>query len=1355
MCSAASTSLALSVPVTPDINDKTSRWEYRVTSTYDGNNNKYFSGAVETGAGEYAISMFTQSDTGATLTKAGLTPAGIYSDANDTASALVANPLYNAKVWEMDCYSSGEETYVAAIMQLAGETGVGGSVVAVIKASDPKETYISGPAMSLNSEVADATLNTASRFVKLIVGMLGSATTRIVFAAVADPTTGEFDTSKSTVGLRAFRIPATISDYSLAEVDMLSGDGKGVKLGNTAAMMSNKMRKLTSMVWDARTKVLYFGGYMSDDTLGICGFYVNGSDLLTTLNNTTGGTLCSLTTPTGYAELSRIHRMAIQTDGTKTHLIVQAGASSKEQTNIYALSTVSGVAGTVGKLAQGASTTLAAGRATTWLAPAATGVYTSVARVVVGNAPFPLAPGAVITGMAVSGNVVYVSTWNANQGTSDVWKATASLASNFVSSWTAWQNLANTTLNNVTAFATNGTYAWAVLNRSSVYVNSAVGSAYTQVQPSLGLANAKASTSRNRLRKLAAFDAVNRQLILSANGTPDGHSMSSVHNYAVATGVNAAATEAADDALTLGAGVAIWDTATITHDGVTDRFYLLQDDCTTPKPGGSTIVKVSGEDGTVTAMTTASFFKDGAGSPAASKCFKIVGGAKLDGTPILFCFIPDATNKDLATGFNADTTTLAADGQYDIIKALLASDMTTVVASVKYKDIVNPQDANITAAQCAYFDDTLKVLYIGAQKASGDDPGLAFLKLSGTTITSGLVVPGGQANNDTIKDIWQLSSLHTPVDGGTSRNILLMAATLTGDAGDVNTGGVYALPIFSTAGATFGQAAQTAYTPVAVESDTTWDTVNRPDLFTVGGTVPWNAKAAIIDIQVVGQDVYVTVANPPGVIGQAGVFVSSAVSAAGALLGWTPWAPVASLSSSMQNVAFDATSGQVIGVDLASGSPAVASWKTPGSASSFDKLAAALNADFSGNGGVYNLTSHSMSSAITYTNSTGYVAVSGVYYPSTSANLIVATGNKKVALGHVQYKNDANVTTQYNPDASNIYGYKCFNSDAALQAVGNIYCSAVSLGRAGWVVVGGENGIAILRDPATGNGWTGSVPKDLQDVTSTTVAPANMTWLKLPGITGPIYSMTTVYEKTAHTESIIAIGKGGVYAFKLVANKFTDDEPASLGLANVTVLSATAGASERMWALEPLYRGMGVVAVGTTRGLYIAQYDTATDPDITALAEVVDADELSLGPVSSITASNPIFTASTNIRYTIDCVTANARTDVSKHYRTGVTFVHSSGAITGTYIPSLVTTLDRMTTQIVSNASVNMYAAGVPNKLQASLKVLSKTLESSASPVSSGLTLPAGSSSMGRATVVGADGSRLVTVDGCVYVQSV
>ena len=114
LCSAASSTLSLGMNVTPDIKDKNSRFEFRTTTTYDSRTyvdattgNKLFVGATDVGANEYAVSMLNTSDSGATIDKTALAPALIYGTPNDTAAALIANPVYNARIWEIayfPCY---------------------------------------------------------------------------------------------------------------------------------------------------------------------------------------------------------------------------------------------------------------------------------------------------------------------------------------------------------------------------------------------------------------------------------------------------------------------------------------------------------------------------------------------------------------------------------------------------------------------------------------------------------------------------------------------------------------------------------------------------------------------------------------------------------------------------------------------------------------------------------------------------------------------------------------------------------------------------------------------------------------------------------------------------------------------------------------------------------------------------------------------------------------------------------------------------------------------------------------------------------------------------------------------------
>jgi hypothetical protein len=273
----------------------------------------------------------------------------------------------------------------------------------------------------------------------------------------------------------------------------------------------------------------------------------------------------------------------------------------------------------------------------------------------------------------------------------------------------------------------------------------------------------------------------------------------------------------------------------------------------------------------------------------------------------------------------------------------------------------------------------------------------------------------------------------------------------------------------------------------------------------------------------------------------------------------------------------------------------------------------------------------------------------------------------------------------------------------------------------------------------------------LQDATGSSTTLAAMTWLKLPGITGPVHKMITVYNNVEpYRESLVVMTPTGVHAFTLLSTKFKDVDPSELGLASLTTF--TSGASERVWDIAPLHRAVGTFAVGTTRGLYICKYLTSGDPDLSVVGEVEDADSNAIGAVASISVQAPLI-AEPNPIYRLDVVTANSRTDVSKHYSVDVTLNVDSGAIVGTPAAVVVKTLDRMTTQILHRAGVYTYNAAVPNRKPSSLKQLASSL-TSIDPVDGGLAIPSINSTLGTVSDVGADGSRLISVNGRVYVQS-
>lgn len=1406
----------LGINVTPDLRDRNSRFENRATTAYDAANNRLIVGSTDSGANEHAISALTTSDSGATVSRAALAPALIYSNPSNTSAGFIANPVYNARIWELAYSSAYGKSYVTAIVQPAGEMGNGGSFLAVINVADARETYVSGTAMTLNNELTDPTTNTASRFVKLAIGDNNAVNAKIAFVAVADSATGEFDTSKTTVGLRGFTLPnSALSNNSLVELDMNSSGvaaTKGVRLGSTAAMMTVNMRRLTSMVWDTTVRALYLGGHMTGGTLGICGFYLASSDVLTTLNNTSGpgGTLLNADAASSIIpDLSHVHRIIVTRLGTGIvpHLIVQAGSSPQEKNKFYVLSLANRVSGGVytagsdGKLAVGTTgTSIASARSHLWVAQATNGSVSSAnaARGILGNAPFPLRNSSTIitdffsVSTAASTQNVFVTTYNARSG-SELWVSTITHSSNYASSSTAWRRVADSAMVNVTAFATDATNLWAILDRRSVYTNSTTAASAAVVQPSLGLANVK--DAHTRLRQVAVFDAVNRTLISGATSAP-GASTSPVSSFSPATGVTSS--PAGEAAVAQLLNQPVWDVVTMTNSGVVDRYYLLHDTVVATK-GGKTIIKVPGDGSAATVFTTATFFQDTNGS--ASRCVKMVAGQDSAGTNRLFCFIADASAADSAIGATGGTNGGGgASPSADVVK-VLDKDLGVVAASLQLGDVSNlpglrrtdgfSTPSDVVTIQSVYFDYTLKVLYVGFQIANGinNKPGLIVLKLSNAPALTGYMVFTSGYNgstlgtDDSIRDAYKISSLRT--NGTTARSILLVAGTLTAqplttsaETGDLFTAGVYAIPVITAVGGNLGKAATGAgtYTTNAVATSTSnmWNKSVSPSLFYVGGYVhnatpalagggyPWNLRAAVLDIQVVSHgtaltspqpDVYVTVANPPGISGPAGVFRTTPIcDAAGALQGWMPWTPVAGLRDSMQNVVFDQTTGAVIGLDLASGQPIIPAWKASTESSAYDQFADSLNTDFADNGGVYSLETYSATEGIVSANATGTGA---------TMHLVIATGNKKVALAHIGYKSASAslplVTS--NPNKSDANTYKLFSGDAALNEIGQVYCSTMSRGSSGWVFVGGKNGVAVLRVPGTvgghsGKGWTTSVPTSLVDATSSGTGLAGMTWFKVAGITDSIRKMTLVYDRTTGNEVVVAMGARGVYAFVANNANLFDDTTANAP-AIVSLTTFTSGASERVWDLTPLYHRAGVLLVGTTKGLYRVQFDNGA---WTTPVEIVDSvDSLSLGGISSIHVTSPALAAgsdlSVNPIFTVNCVTAKARTDGGRHYRFPITLNETTGAIVGSSAAVLVRELDRMVSQVIADGASTIYHAGKPTARAASVDVLSKVIETSSAAVSGGLTAPRGTG-MGNITVLRTDGAKLVTVGGRVHVQS-
>jgi hypothetical protein len=1372
-------------PATPSFVDASSCWEYRVTTTFDASSNAFYLGAVEGNAADFTIArcavagLVRSPFSSPSIVQSGLAPEHIYRVPYNVAQGFVSNPVYGAKIWEMDCFLSGTNSYVAAIVQTSADVGIGGSKLVVVNVNDPLETY-AATAYSLENETTTG-VGSASRFLKVIVGSNRSLPSKkIIYVVVGDPTHGEFDTSKPTVGLRGFMLPeAPITSNALVEYDLNGSSlspGKGIALGNAPTLMSLKMRKLTSMVWDHSTRNLYLGGHMADTTLGICAFTMNSDDVIASLNFYGGvnpdGTLIAGAGAACLCPLvSKVHKMSLMrgvgSASSAQHLVVQSGESEGQRNNFYVFPLTS-----TGRLLDAdALDDDALNISQTLFAQQTNNAFISP-EVVVGLQEFPLQPAARVTDMHVVPSGATYSVFVATSGAalhSEVWASTATLdaSTGELVSWGGWKNIPHASSRNVTAFASDGMGMWCVRDRTTVAFQEYFEDPVVIKSSAFGTGFMGDGSSRVRLRTVNVLDGSQRQIVMAAPFGPDEELMASAKNYAIATGVSAVASEVAALHSPI-AGFSVWDVA-VSATG--DRYYLLNtfpDATFTGTTGGQIIVKVPADGSAITSISSAafsvagytgntvraSFFKDGNETPAVSRCIKIVAGTNpATGLPVVLCCIPDAAD--------GDVNYFRGNSSYDRIKVLNA-DLTDPGISCSYQSCINGavghhMSGDIDGLQCVHWDSVLQRLYLGGRKSSGADPALSVVNLDGGTLAGAVAFTsgyagGGDGTKASIQDIYQLATLHTP-----QQSILLCAGSRSEDEAHTTVSAVFALPLFSS-GINKGSIAKTDYSGVAANTNQTWNYLfSRGDLFQVGGEPVWNQYAAIIDMKVIGQDVFVTVANSPGIVGLAGVFSSTAIPdpATGVLAGWTPWVAVAGLSTSTQNVFFDAASAKIVGVDCSSGAVVQPAWKAVVDSHSYDKLMKAINTDLSGRGGVYSVKGFEISDGIGYGNFTG------VSY--RASNIVVATAHKRVALGYVHYRDGGRpgtCYTRYNPDADDEYHYKSYLNDSVLQSLGSIYCSAVSEAAypGGWIFVGGEKGVAVLRDPVSGKGWSDAsshgVPQSLADLTGTGVAIKDMEWMRLPGIAGPVYGMTTIYDKNTHAESLLVFGAGGITAFTTDSNKFKASSPADLNTSTLSVFSETSNVSERVWDVARLYHGKGVFAVGTTRGLYVVRYDTAADAPLLCLAEIVDADGHSLGSIASLSVAFPgVPTSSAAQVYEINCLASNARTDVAKHYRASVGLSYSTGALVG--FPSaavLVASLDRMTTQILTSAGFNNYCAGFANRLPALLSKTAKTLESSSAPVFGGLDLASGDV-VGKVALIPFDGTMMAVVNGqvCVY----
>jgi hypothetical protein len=1308
----ATSTFDVKIATTPG--EKAQHWGERSLSAYDSATNKLYVGASASGATDYAISELTWNSGTSKIDRKGLTASATYSDPDNTSSELVTNyPAYNKEVWDMQLLKAGATTYIAAIMRDIGDSSAGGTRIALIDVSSPKKAFFSPVATTLDASPAN------TRFLKIAVGCLGSdANVPVIFAAIADPTTGHFNTSKDTTGIRAYRIPSSITTNTLAEVDIDGAGSKtGLQLGTVTAKISNKLRRLTSMHWDADLKRLYLAGHNVDNTAAVYAFYMSGSDELTALAAEPFST-------TAVNELSKVHNISVMKNvggsATKFHAIIHAGETPTSRNNIYALALVnkSGTAAEHGRFADmenlGSHSytndpTSTIGQ--TWLERnGTTGLYDHEKYIVVGRGALPIPPRSHVTSVKTVGNKVYASVANATKG-SELWVSTVTINANgeFAeganpSAWSAWQRVNSADLHDLDAFAVGGSSVWAVKERSKAAYYSSIPAA---AAPTTSTLAPKDATVRMRFRRLGLYDKQDKQFYVGAVNT--GQGAQAIQKKRGATGAETDLNKSNFN------NKAIWDMTLLDEaDGTRSLIVLPHTEIgETPSSGGKAIVKVAA-DGTVTEINStdnAALFKDGNATPEASRCIKVVAGAKPDGTPVIFSFIPDAGQ----TSFDG--------GNVEDIIRLHNADLTTTLTSVKdYKATIG--DLNIDRIESVHWDSTLQRLYIGAHKGGGTDIGLSFVNLTGNGAdfeTSGKLLAGDLG----FKHILHVKTLHT-----SARSYLI----LNGTADDVSTAKVYALPIVRShaTAANVGKIAQAAdLTAPTTDHGTNATWTSSSALAKIGGgDLPVNAKAIVSALRVVGDTVFATVVNPLGINGSEGVFASTAIiDTNNELVGWTTWKHYAGQVYGTQEFDIDETTGDIVSLEHDSPVVKETKWKVAQEESALHNLAKSFNTDFAAKGGVYSLSDHIITDG------------------TKSSDIVLATGYGRVGIGHIQHKTSTE-NRLYDPYRSNYYGYKFFDNDTELDKLGPIFRATASTGTTGWIFAAGHGGLAALRVGSNGKGWTGSVPEDLRDATSTTVGISDMTWKVIDGITGPIYKSFTITD-TSSNQWVVAAGEKELYAFQPTAGKLKDSSPDALALE--TLSSFSSATDEVIHDVQPLHETKGTMLVATSKGLYLAQIRGLND--FVKLSEIQNTGSASIGPVASLHITHPSSKAA-NHWYTIDLLTSQLVKNKSSHYRVKLNLNTTSGDKIGTPTAALVTNLENMRNDIRTEGPFTHYTAiGDHYGEPAGLHTLERSQEGSGVPARGSLDAP----SRGRissAALTSSTGAGLVAVGGAVHVRS-
>ncbi|MBM3894526.1 hypothetical protein FJ366_02940, partial [Candidatus Dependentiae bacterium] len=744
---------------------------------------------------------------------------------------------------------------------------------------------------------------------------------------------------------------------------------------------------------------------------------------------------------------------------------------------------------------------------------------------------------------------------------------------------------------------------------------------------------------------------------------------------------------------------AIWTTA-LHESGILVVTHSEIDE-TTLNYGGKRLFLVDASR-TIFSRNVATDVKDSAGT--ASRIFALSFVPKATTNGIVLAAIPDAARNDFSSGNNncirAFTHTVITTLDSENKPVVTASDMLPYSGTNFVYSLADGSSAlalqtgqtgdplTYRSLEDMYSDPISQITYLAFTKAtdgknsdSDDDAGLVFIGWNDAETGqrySGKLLEGSVDNTTGFKHILKVRSMYTKTDleaPANNKSYLIFngtnhagVATDGSGQGAVRLNKIYALPLVSSGTHRGKIATDSTHATAAVLAPQTWSetadsAANYAKHVVGGGYLPTHQRSVVTDILVSGRAVFVSVANPQGVTGRRGVFVSQALTDLDEnLVGWTEWQCIGGANENIASLGYDASTDTLIAVNHDSSFIQKIGWNTNekitgvnSSRQNIYSFARALQEDFSaGTSKMYGMQFMSC-----YSND-----------HQDSTHLFGAFGYNKIALGFCTKNVGAFAVGSFRyPYKLDPTKYMVFAQDTDLDQIKSIYCIAAAPRLPGWVFAGGYRGLAVLRNGSNGRGWT-SLPGSFADTNSGAYTALNsQTWKVLSAVSGPVYKIlvttTVVNETSALAPLVICMGRQGLTGFVATEGKFKDSSPEALEAFNTAEIFTDPGEYMRDIALI----GGKMFLVGTNKGLYLMQVSDTNDSFVASPTRIKYQGAL-MGPIGAIKVTASVAGSSTTLNPTglndkwffVDVLTSRLRKNQSEHYQFKVK-LNSSGVL--------------------------------------------------------------------------------------------